>query len=116
MQGMQGRVSVVGGYGGVSRGIFLELLSESSASAVVVVLREAERSCAARLVRAVAGECIVACAYRWRRREKGAHDSSRARIAAFRASKFPFVVRAQDGSRSEHARGRAVSRHFHQLF
>ena len=65
--------------------------------------------------RAVARQCAGACAGHGRPCEKNARDSSGSRIAAFCAAHFPFVVRAQDGSQSEHARSRAVPRHLQQL-
>ena len=58
---------------------------------------------------------LVACAGCRRRCEKDARDSSRSSVAAFRAAHIPLVVRAQDGSRSQHARSRAVPRYLHQL-
>ena len=115
VQRMQERVSVVGGYGGVPRGIFLELLPEPPAPAFVDVLRQIERGRATRVVRAVARECARACAGAGKPCEKNARDSSGSRIAAFCAADFPIMVRAQDGSQCQHARSRAVSRHLQQL-
>src|SRR5580658_2661136 len=85
VQGVQERVSVVSGYGGVPRRILLELLSASSASAVVGIFRPIERSGAARVVRAVAGQRSVACAVDGGSGQESARDSSGARIAALRA-------------------------------
>ena len=116
VQRMQGRVPIVGGHGRVSRGVLLELLSKPSASALVGFLRQAERSRAARVVRSIDRQRAVACADCRRAGEKSARDSSGSRVATFRTTDFPLVVRAQDGSQSEHARGRPVSRHLHQLF
>src|SRR5271155_2250018 len=98
---MQERVSVVSGYGGVPCRILLELLSDSSASAVVGIFRQIERSRAARVVRAFHCQRPVARAVDGGSGQASARDSSGARIAALCAADFPFVVRTQDGSQSE---------------